>query len=105
MGFKKTLGIILLAVPAAFAGSLHDAVLAQPGFDDFYNLEYDRALAAFFEQAAQNGSSPDAYNHIAQTVLYKEMYRAGMLSSEFIGGTKFTRQPKLKLTDEEEAQF
>jgi tetratricopeptide (TPR) repeat protein len=104
MGFKKTVGFLLLALPG-WAGSLHETISAQPGFEHFYNLEYDEAMAAFLAQAAQDPSLPDVYNHIAQAVLYKEMYRAGMLSSEFIGGTKFVHQPKLPLTEEEEKQF
>jgi tetratricopeptide (TPR) repeat protein len=102
---KKLFGVLLLILPAARAGSLRETVASQPGFDHFYNLEYDQAYASFSEQAKQNPSSPDAYNHIAQTVLYKEMYRAGMLSSDFVGGTKFIHQPKLTLTDVEEQEF
>lgn len=104
MGIKKTAAIILWVLPA-MAGSLRETVASQPGFELFYNLQYDQALAAFTEQAAKDPTSPDVYNHIAQTVLYREMYRAGMLSSDFIGGTKFVRQPKLELTEAQESQF
>jgi tetratricopeptide (TPR) repeat protein len=104
MGFKKIAAVILFQA-AAFAGSLHETVVAQPGFDFFYNLQYDEALAVFLAEAERNPSSPDNYNHIAQTVLWKEMYRAGMLSSDFIGGTQFVRHPKLTLTEEQQKQF
>jgi tetratricopeptide (TPR) repeat protein len=104
MGFSKIIGTALLA-PVVWAGSLHETVTAQPGFEHFYNLEYDEAMAEFSEMARQNPSSADAYNHVAQTVLYKEMYRAGMLSSEFIGGTRFVHQPKLELSEDEQQQF
>jgi hypothetical protein len=105
MDVEALVGIALLALPTVFAGSLHETVAAQPGFGHFYNLEHDQAYAAFSEQAAENPSSPDTYNHIAQTVLYTEMYRAGMLSSDFVDDTKFIHQPKLKLSEEEEKQF
>lgn len=104
MGFEKIVAIILLGLPA-WGGSLHETLAAQPGFEYFYNLQYDEAMNVFMAESKQSPSSPDIYNHIAQTVLYKEMYRAGMLSSDFIGGTKFVHQPKLKLTGEEEKQF
>ncbi len=104
MGFKKIVGLALLTLPS-WAGSLRETVIAQPGFDYFYNLEYDKAMEVFCEQAKQNPSSAELHNHIAQTVLYKEMYRAGMLSSEFVGGTQFARHPKLILTEEEQQQF
>lgn len=104
MGFEKTLASLLF-VPVAFGGSLRDTMSAQPGFDRFYNLEYDAALKIFCEEIAQDPTSPDAYNHIAQTILYKAMYHGGLLSSEFIGGTKFLHSPKLKLSESDATQF
>jgi len=104
MGFRTTLGVILLTAPFLVAGSLRETVAAQPGFEHFYNLEYDEAQADFTAEAARTGSA-DAYNHIAQTVLYRQMYRAGMLSSDFFVGTKFVHQPKLPLSDADEALF
>jgi len=105
MGFKKTVGMMVLALPMSFAGSLRDAMAGQPGFNHFYNLEYDEALAVFTADAARTPSSPDNYNHIAQTILYREMYRAGMLSSDFFVGTKFVHQPKLPMSEADEQQF
>lgn len=105
MGFGKTLGLIALVARFTFAASLHETMAAQPGFTHFYNLEYDEALAEFVSQADHDPSSPDAYNHIAQTILYREMYRAGMLSSDFFGGTKFVHQPRLPLKDADEQKF
>jgi len=104
MGFEKIAGLMVLALPA-FAGSLHETIAAQPGFARFYNLEYDEALAIFTAEAARAPSSPAAYNHIAQTILYREMYRAGMLSSDFFVGTKFVHQPKLPMSEADEGQF
>jgi hypothetical protein len=105
MGIEKTFGIMALAIPMALAGSLHETLAGQPGFSHFYNLEYDEALAVFVSQAEGNAPSADAYNHVAQTILYREMYRAGMLSSDFFAGTKFVHQPKLPLSDADEKQF
>jgi len=106
MGFKKTVGMMVLGLPAfaasLHAGSLHETVAAQPGFAHFYNLEYDQALAVFTAEAARIPSSPDTYNHIAQTILYREMYRAGLLSSDFFVGTKFVHQPKLPMSEADE---
>src|SRR5580692_770837 len=104
MGFGKTLAAAVLALPMMFAGSLHETLAGQPGFSHFYNLEYDEALAVFVSQAEGNAPSADAYNHVAQTILYREMYRAGMLSSDFFAGTKFVHQPKLPLSDADEKQ-
>jgi tetratricopeptide (TPR) repeat protein len=87
------------------AASLHETMSTQPGFTHFYNLEYDEALTEFLAQAGQNPNSPDAFNHIAQTILYREMYRAGMLSSDFFMGTKFVHQPKLPLAEADDKQL
>ena len=104
MGIRKIVGFVLFQA-AAFGGSLHETVAAQPGFEYFYNLQYDDALAVFTAESERHPASADVYNHIAQTVLWKEMHRAGMLSSEFIGGTQFVHHPKLVLSEEEDKQF
>src|SRR5260370_16190709 len=109
MGIEKIVGAVLWTaaiIGASLQGaSLRDTVASQPGFEYFYNLEYDQALAIFTEQASRDPSSADNYNHVAQTILYREMYRAGMLSSDFIGGTKFVNQPKLPFSGEDMEPF
>jgi tetratricopeptide (TPR) repeat protein len=105
MGFEKTLALMALAVPLSFAASLHETMAGQPGFTHFYNLEYDEALAEFSTLATRTPTVPDNYNHVAQTILYREMYRAGMLSSDFFVGTKFVHQPKLPMSEADEQQF
>jgi|HubBroStandDraft_4_1064222.scaffolds.fasta_scaffold39688_2 tetratricopeptide (TPR) repeat protein len=105
MGLEKTVGMFVLALPLSFAASLHETMATQPGFVHFYNLEYDEALAEFSAEAARPQSDADVYNHIAQTILYREMYRAGLLSSDFFIGTKFVHQPKLPLSDADDQRF
>lgn len=105
MGFEKIAGLMMLALQMAPAASLHETVASHPGFAHFYNLEYDEALTIFVSEAERNPSSADAYNHIAQTILYREMYRAGMLSSDFFVGTKFVHQPKVPMSDGDATQF
>jgi tetratricopeptide (TPR) repeat protein len=68
----------------------------QEGWDHFYNLEYDQALADFERAIAQDPSSPDLHNHLAQTLVFREMYRNGALESEFVSGNNsLLRRPKL----------
>ena len=44
----------------------------------------------------QQPDSPDAYNHIAQTILYREMFRTGALESELVtGANAFLRREKM----------
>jgi hypothetical protein len=80
--------------------------LAAPGYEYFYNLDYPEALAAFRAEAAQHPDSPDAQNHIAQTILYREMFRSGALESELVtGGNPFLRREALNPSKADEKEF
>src|SRR5512147_1406640 len=92
----RRFALTLLAVALVFGQNMDhnidqnkgkDDPLAAPGFQHFYNLEYDEALAYFRAEAARNPDSPDVYNHIAQTILYREMFRSGALESELVTGS------------------
>jgi tetratricopeptide (TPR) repeat protein len=96
---------LLPAVSWAQTPGLSDP-LAEPGFKHFYNLEYPEALAAFRGEVARNPNSPDAYNHVAQTVLYREMFRSGALESELVTGSNpFLRRAGLNPTQADEQEF
>ncbi len=103
------LALAACAVPLSFAASptiqLEDP-LKNPGFVHFYNLEYDQALADFEEQARCRPDDPFAYNAIAQTVLFREMFRDGALESELVTGTNpFLRRPKMQISPENKERF
>jgi tetratricopeptide (TPR) repeat protein len=80
--------------------------LSAEGFDHFYNLEYDQAMADFEKAMARNPNSPDLHNHLAQTIVFREMYRDGALESELVSGTNsFLRRPKMNPAPETENRF
>jgi tetratricopeptide (TPR) repeat protein len=80
--------------------------LAEPGFMHFYNLEFEEALAAFHAEAAKVPDSADAYNHIAQTTLYREMFRSGALESQLVTGTNpFLRRAKMNPSAADDKHF
>ena len=90
----------LLIPVCSFSGPVED------GFDHFYNLEYDAALADFRKAIAADPANPRLHNHVAQTVLYRELYRVGALESELVSGSNpFLRRPKVNPTPEDEKQF
>src|SRR5690242_13690206 len=92
---------LTLGHPLAAQRSLDDQ-----GFDHFYNLEYDEALANFQQAAEQTPGSADRHNHIAQTLVFREMFRDGALESELVSGNNsFLRRPKLNPTPETERKF
>jgi tetratricopeptide (TPR) repeat protein len=87
--------ILALALLAA-ALPLAAQNLVQEGWDHFYNLEYDQAIAVFERAIAQDANSPDLHNHLAQTIVFREMYRNGALESELVSGNNsLLRRPKL----------
>ena len=96
----------MLAVIALAPRLLAQESVAAEGFDHFYNLEYDQAIADFETAIAQNPNSPDLHNHLAQTLVFREMYRDGALESELVSGTNsFLRRPKLNPAPETEKRF
>ncbi len=89
------------------ATSLHaqDPILS-PAYDHFYNLEYDQAIADFTSAADQNPTDPNAWNHLAQGILFRAMYRSGALESEMVSGSNpFLRRAKVRIAPAEDISF
>ncbi len=90
----------LLLLPAAALAQM------DPGYQHFYNLEFPEALALFRTEAAANPNWPDAYNHVAQTILYREMFRSGALESELVTGSNpFLRREGLNVSKTDDQEF
>jgi tetratricopeptide (TPR) repeat protein len=80
--------------------------LVEEGWDHFYNLEYDQAQADFERAIAQDPNSPDLHNHLAQTVVFMEMYRNGALESEMVSGNNsLLRRARLNPSAATRTQF
>lgn len=76
------------------------------GFEHFYNLEYADAIRVFGQAAARAPDDPNPHNHLAQAILYREMFRAGALESELVSGSNpFIRRDKVNATPEAQKQF
>ena len=81
-------------------------LLIDQGFQHFYNLEYDEALANFEQAEARDPDSPDLHNHIAETIVFREMYRDGALESELVtGNNSLMRRAKLNPTPATRQRF
>ncbi len=96
--------LLLLLLLAAMNGAGQNAP-GDSGFDHFYNLEYDEALADFRAEAAKNPGDPEAFNHVAQTILFRQMFRSGSLESDLIRADSFLRRPKLVLSAADQKDF
>ncbi len=99
----KALLTLLLVTASLYAS---DNPWIQQGDDDFYNLDYDQAIAAYEKAVAGNPEDPVCHNHLAQGLLYREMYRNGALESELVSGNNsFLRRPKLEPPADVEKRF
>ena len=96
---------LLLALLLLFALRAPAAAISK-GFDQFYNLDYDGAIAEFKKQISADPENPAAYDNLAMAVLYRDMFRFGALESELVSGTNaFLRQPKMNPTPADQAEF
>jgi tetratricopeptide (TPR) repeat protein len=90
---------------AAEPVEVHDP-LSSPAWQYFYNNEYDSALSCFIEETRSRPNGPGAYNHIAQTILYRELFRNGALESELVtGNNPFLRRAKVNISAENRKAF
>ena len=95
-----TTTILLPSVAAAEETSV------EAGYQHFYNLEYDQALTIFRANAIKNPNSPEALNHVAQTILYREMFRTGALETQMVtGNNPFLRRAEMKISAADEKEF
>jgi tetratricopeptide (TPR) repeat protein len=78
----RRLALVLLAA----AMPLSAQNLLEDGWDHFYNLEYGPAIADFEKAIALDPDSPDLHNHLAESIVFQEMYRNGALESEMVSG-------------------
>src|SRR3954453_18096702 len=96
-------GLILALLAAPLPGQ---QALIDEGFSHFYNLDYHQAIAVFEKAIAQNPGSPDLHNHLAQSLIFREMFRNGALESELVSGSNsFLRRPKLNPSPETEKRI
>ena len=103
----KAIPALMVAVVVA-AGSLSAAAnpWIQQGDDDFYNLDYDQSIANYEKAVASNPNDASFHNHLAQALLYREMFRDGALESELVSGNNsFLRRPKLEPPADVEKRF
>lgn len=102
----KWFSLLWFAAFLAAAAGVPPDPLENPGFQHFYNLEYDEALAAFTAQSAKDPGAPEPYNYIAQTILFRQMYRTGALGSDLItSANSFIHRPKMVFNAADQKQF
>ncbi len=84
-----------MLVLVAAASAWGQQTLVEEGYDHFYNLEYDQASPISKRPSRRIPDVPDLHNHLAQAIVFQEMYRNGALESELVSGNNsFLRRPK-----------
>ncbi len=99
--------VLRVVLPLVAAGHLiaQDAAIS-PGYDHFYNLEYDQAIENFTNETSDHPNDPNTWNHLAHAILYRAMYRSGALESELVSGSNpFLRRGKVSITPTDHQSF
>jgi tetratricopeptide (TPR) repeat protein len=80
--------------------------LENPCFVEFFNNEFDRAIPCFERELESNPNDPQAYNHLAQAILYNELFIHGALETELVSSTNpFLQMPKMRVAPAISARF
>ena len=98
---KLALLLGLMALPLGGQQALVDQ-----GYSNFYNLEFDQAIAEFEHGIAQNPGFPRPAQSPGADLVFREMFRNGALESELVSGNNsFLRRPKLNPSPETEKRI
>jgi tetratricopeptide (TPR) repeat protein len=62
-------------------------------FNRFYNLDYDRAVQEFEQVLARHPEDPFAVNHVLTAILFRELYRMGVLNTGEYANNTFVSAP------------
>ena len=76
-----------------------DDVNTRKGFDNFYNLEYDKSIREFEAALQVHPDDPFAVNHLLTAVIFKELYRIGTLDTEAYATDNFLDKKYLQPLD------
>lgn len=87
--------LVFLAPAAAVAQEVDPWVYAHAGLDNFYNLEYDQAIANLRKAADQDPDNPVLQNFLTNAYLFQELYRLGLLQGNlYAASNDFLREKK-----------
>jgi tetratricopeptide (TPR) repeat protein len=78
--------------PESLAYRPHDP-LNLTAFSHFYNLDYDRAMQEFDQVLGRHPDDPFAVNHLLSVVLFRELYRMGVLNTGEYANDSFISAP------------
>lgn len=65
--------------------------LTREGFEKFYNMDYDGAIALFREERKAHPGNPFVVNHLLDAILARELNREGQLDATLYMGNRFLK--------------
>lgn len=71
--------------------------LTQSGFEHYYSLEYDKAFSDFQKAAEAKPADARAYNHLLETVLFRELYTHDALDTSLYTQEGFLKSRQIGL--------
>ena len=74
--------------------------LADRALENFYNLEYDQAIALFEQLRDSDQRNPVWQNRVALAYFYKQLYTAGVLQGDFFHSEELVRSAEQVLPNE-----
>src|SRR5690348_7529388 len=95
------LGLATNSIPAAAYHADQDPQV-KLALDDFYNLEYDRAVSEFERIEKAHPDDPFAVVHVLQAVVFRELYRLNLLDTTlyahdgFLSGKAASSNPAIR---------
>ncbi|NDJ12045.1 MAG: hypothetical protein EBY17_12785 [Acidobacteriia bacterium] len=100
----KLIQIFALVLAGVSGGQAADP--KAEALDLFYNMDFDDALAAFEKILAATPNDAEFHNHVAHTLLFRELLRNGALESQMVSGNNsFIRRMKMEPPAEVERRF
>lgn len=80
--------------------------MGNPGFVAFFNNEYNTAVSFFAKQVEAAPNDAGAHNHLAQAILYHELFRNGALESQLVSGNNpFLKSDKVKIAPQTKSRL
>jgi tetratricopeptide (TPR) repeat protein len=104
--FISALFVLGVAGRLALAGDVSKSrvfeTFTQSGLEHYYSLEYDEALRDFEKAMEAHQDDAQAYNHILEAVLFRELYKHDALDTSlytqksFLNGKQIVLEPAVK---------
>ena len=94
-GFAQQVPQAASPQPALYAAKADP--LTRSGFAHYYELDYDRAIRDFEQVLQKYPEDPFAANHLLEALLFRELYRQGVLDSSIYSSDSLPSKRKVEV--------